>query len=86
MQQAESDAVNAAATTTPRTREAEVRFEEIRLPVGESLQLQWLAGEQSIRHYSRLIGYVKGQSVLVTAPTVNGKVVLMREGQAVLVR
>lgn len=90
MQLAESDAANATnatnAATTPRARETEVRFEEIRLPVGESLQLQWLAGEQTIRHYARLIGYVKGQSVLVTAPTVNGRTVLMREGQAVLVR
>lgn len=90
MQLAESGATNvtnaANAATTPRARETEVRFEEIRLPVGESLQLQWLAGEQTTRHYARLIGYVKGQSVLVTAPTVNGKMVLMREGQAVLVR
>lgn len=59
-------------------------FDEIKLDIGDTLQLQ--VQNDSQRYYVKLIGYLKGKSVLVTTPTQDGKVLLMREGQAFVVR
>ncbi len=74
-----------------RQAPAETEFEDlpldlVRLQIGDALQLQSQAGDGQSRHYVRLIGYLKGHSVFVTAPTQDGKVMLMREGQNFVVR
>ncbi len=61
-------------------------FDEIKLDIGDTLQLQTQSDTGQARYYVKLIGYLKGKSVLVTTPTQDGKVLLMREGQAFVVR
>lgn len=62
------------------------RFEDVRLDIGDALQLQSQGDGGQSRFYVKLIGYLKGKSVIVSTPTVDGKVLLMREGQAFVVR
>ncbi len=59
---------------------------ELKIQVGETLQLQPRDGEDSRRLQVKLIGYVPGASLLVTTPTVGGKTMIMREGQPFVVR
>lgn len=54
---------------------------ELRLQVGELLQLQARDGESSRRMQVRVIGYLPGQSLIVTTPRSKGNVIIMREGQ-----
>ncbi len=61
-------------------------FDEIRLDIGDTLQLQTQSESGQSRYYVKLIGFLKGKSVLVTTPTQDGKVLLLREGQAFVVR
>jgi c-di-GMP-binding flagellar brake protein YcgR len=50
------------------------------------VQLQRISPEHDDRFNVRVIGYLTGQSLLVTAPTVNGKVQIIRDGQRFVVR
>ena len=61
-------------------------FDEIRLDIGDTLQLQAQGDAGQARYYVKLIGYLKGKSVIVSTPTQDGKVLLMREGQGFVVR
>lgn len=56
------------------------------LEIGSTLQLQFLTDESNTRHYVKVIGYLQERSVLVTTPQVQGKIMLVREGQAINVR
>lgn len=57
------------------------------LSPGDMLQLQSVSGSvQGERYPVRLIGYHAPVSLLVTAPTLNGKLVFIKEGQGFLVR
>ena len=60
-------------------------LEEARLQIGDVVSLQSLAHEAE-RYSVRLIGMAKGRSVLVSTPTIDGKYLLMKEGQAFVVR
>jgi len=60
--------------------------EELKLRVGDAVQLQMLGEENRARHYAKVIGYLHGQSVLITTPRVDGKIILVREGQMFAVR
>ena len=68
----------------PASGSQECMFDDIRLNVGDALQLQSMSG--SDRFYVKLIGYTPGGSVLVTTPTLAGRVLLMREGQGFIAR
>jgi c-di-GMP-binding flagellar brake protein YcgR len=59
---------------------------ELELNFGDVLQLQFLPEENQTRHYVRVIGFLPNQSILVTTPLVNGKVMLVRESQRVAAR
>lgn len=61
-------------------------FEDIKLDIGDTLQLQVQNDAGPQRYYVKLIGFLKGKSVLVTTPSQDGKVLLMREGQTFVVR
>jgi len=61
-------------------------FEDIKLNIGDTLQLQSQGDVSQARYYVKLVGYLKGKSVIVTTPTQDGKVLLMREGQGFVVR
>ncbi len=56
------------------------------LDVGDVLQLQFLPDESNARHYVKVIGFLPEKSLIVTTPHVNGKVMLVREGQPLAVR
>jgi c-di-GMP-binding flagellar brake protein YcgR len=68
------------------TGERIVPLEEIKLAIGDSLQIQPQVAQTENRYYVRLIGYLKGRAVLLTVPEVEGKLCLVREGQAYVVR
>lgn len=61
-------------------------MEEIRLRMGDPVQLQTNDGGTPVRYSARFMGYLKGKSVLISAPVVDGKYALVREGQAFIVR
>lgn len=65
--------------------ESTVAMDELRWRVGETLYLQ-AHDNPSIRYTVRLIGFVRNQSVLVTAPTLDGKFGFIQNGQAFVVR
>ena len=59
---------------------------DLELDFGDVLQMQFLPEDKQNRHYVRVIGYWPNQSIIVTTPHVNGKVILVRESQRVAVR
>lgn len=62
---------------------------ELRLNVKDALQLQFYpvtAENSDTRYYVRVIGYSEGRSILTTCPTVNDKLVYLKEGQRFAVR
>lgn len=60
--------------------------EQLEINIGDSLQLQFVADEHKRRHYSKVIGYLQGRSVLITTPRVDGNLMFIREDQVVIVR
>lgn len=79
-----------AGPSGPAARDAvqdELRpLDEFKLAIGDALQLQPQAGDGQVRYYVKLIGYLKGKGLIVTTPTQDGKILLMREGQSFVVR
>lgn len=61
-------------------------IDQLKLQVGDALQLQTMGDTEKLRFHVRLIGYLPGHSLVVTAPRVEGKVALVREGQTYAVR
>jgi c-di-GMP-binding flagellar brake protein YcgR len=59
---------------------------DLKLQVGEPLQLQPRDGEGSRRMHVKVIGYLPGQSLVVTTPRVRDKVMIIREGQPFVAR
>ena len=74
------------AQATEETKEMQINLEEARLQIGDPVQLQPQAEENPVRYSVRLLGFAKGRSVLVSTPMVDGKYLLMREGQAFVLR
>lgn len=71
----------AAAATDER-----MRLEDVRLKIGETVQLQSTAERDPQRHYVKLIGYAKGRSFIVSTPMQEGSYLLIRDGQGFVVR
>ncbi|MET3120575.1 c-di-GMP-binding flagellar brake protein YcgR [Oxalobacteraceae bacterium GrIS 2.11] len=69
----------------PPPKDITSQMEEIRWYVGETLHMQGL-NETDVRFVVKLIGYIKGKSVLVTAPIIDGKYALIRDNQPFVVR
>jgi hypothetical protein len=61
-------------------------FSDVVINIGDTMQMQPQGSKEGERHYVKFIGYIKGQSVLVTTPIVDGHILLMREGQDFIVR
>lgn len=59
---------------------------EMQLNVGEMLQLVFAADGHQRKHATKVIGYLPGKSLLVTTPRIEGNLMLVREGQPVVVR
>ncbi len=66
--------------------EKQVSLAALKLNIGESLQMQSLTEQNPERYYVKLIGFVEKRSVMVNTPVVDGSVLLMREGQAFVMR
>lgn len=61
-------------------------LDQVKLNIGDSIQLQVQSETDNSRYYVTLVGYLAGESFIVTTPTVEGSVLLMREGQSFVVR
>ncbi len=70
----------------PATREGVLTLDQIKLNIGDSIQLQFQTGLEPSRSFVTLIGYLEGQSIVVTTPVINGSLMLVREGQDFVVR
>ncbi len=80
------DTTTAAAEAPKESTQKEVPFDEVKLQVGDPLQLQPQIDGEETRYYVKLIGYQKGQAVLVSTPVVDGMTLLMKEGKSFVVR
>ena len=58
----------------------------LKLSIGDTLQMQYLDGNGRERLLVHVIGYLPGRSLIVTTPKVDGRVLMMREGQPFVVR
>lgn len=54
--------------------------------IWERVQLRRLNRDTKTRHQARLIGYIKGQSILVTMPMAEGNWIILSEGEPLEVR
>lgn len=78
-------AVGQASEHAEQEEGADIPFERVRLSPGDLVQLQ--PHEGGAEHYNvRVIGMVKGKSILVTHPVIDDKLIFVREGQGFLVR
>jgi c-di-GMP-binding flagellar brake protein YcgR len=75
-----------AAEEMGKPREENLEFDALQLVPGEIMQLQSLLEGQTERWTVQVIGYLKHKSILVTAPTVEGKLLFIKDGQTFLVR
>lgn len=66
----------------PASDERLCGLEDIRLAIGDNLQLH---GEEG-RHNVRLIGFLRGKSVITSAPPIANPLLGLREGQSFIVR
>lgn len=66
-------------------KETIASMEDIHWRIGESLSLQ-PHDNPALRYSVRLIGFLKNKSVMVTAPTLDGKFSFVRDGQTFVVR
>ena len=69
-----------------RMREVSYALDEIKLAIGDPLQMQAAGEGESARYSARLVGYAKGKSIVVTTPLVGDKVAFIRAGQCFVVR
>jgi len=60
--------------------------DDLSLDIGDVLQLQFLGNESQERYYVKVIGYLHDRSLIVTTPHVDGRFLLVREGQRIAVR
>ena len=75
------------ATTQPTApSRITANFEDIKARVGDMFQVQISTDKQEIRHSVKLLGYLLGKTIMITAPAINNSVILLREGQNLTVR
>lgn len=60
--------------------------EPLNLHIGDSIRLQRISPDNNDRYNVKLIGYLPGQSLLVTMPMVDGKLHFLKEGYRFAVR
>lgn len=72
--------------STEPTTETRLTLEEARLQIGDLVSLQMQRDNAVLRYSVKLVGMLKGRSVLVTSPMVDGHYLLMRDGQSFILR
>ncbi len=63
-----------------------INFSEIKVNIGESIQLQDPSSKTDERIFVKLIGHREGKSILVTMPRANGDLIRVVNGQLFVVR
>lgn len=63
-----------------------IDFKDIKLSVGESIQLQNPADDSKERIFVKLVGYREGKSVIVTTPRIAGTEIKVQKGHKFIVR
>lgn len=66
------------------TKRVPTSFKELKLNVGDPIRLESVSAKT--RYPVKLIGYLDGQSIIVTVPRINGKEFLIKEGTSLRVR
>ncbi len=66
--------------------EIRINLDEAKLQIGDALQLQSLNEQNPVRYAVTLLGYAKGKSVMVSVPEIDGRLLIIREGQTFVVR
>ncbi|MGV8934683.1 MAG: flagellar brake protein [Gallionellaceae bacterium] len=74
-----------ASTTTSRTNGV-LSLDQVKLNIGDTLQLQFQSEFEQSRATVTLIGYLANEGVIVTTPMMRGSIMLIREGQIFVVR
>lgn len=59
---------------------------DFRVNLGDPIQLQYAPVDDRDRLSAKVIGHAPGKSLIITAPTVNGKLPLLKEDQPFIVR
>ena len=77
---------NSDNSAGPAPEKVVSRLEQIQLAPGDLVQLQTMSAANAERYQVRMIGFHAPVSLLVTAPTSQGKLVFVKEGQQLLVR
>jgi c-di-GMP-binding flagellar brake protein YcgR len=80
-----SDASAVANISDPNKESVLLDLDSVRWHVGEPFYLQ-VHDNPAIRYSVRLIGYIKNKTLLVTAPLIDGRGALIRDGQTFIVR
>lgn len=63
-----------------------INFNEIKINIGESIQLQDPVNKNSERIFVKLIGYRDGQSILVSMPRADGNLIRVNKGEMFVAR
>ncbi len=58
----------------------------LKLQIGDVVQLQHISPDKDDRYSVSVIGFLAGESLLVTAPTIKGKIQFVRDAQQFVVR
>ncbi|MEW6118883.1 MAG: flagellar brake protein [Pseudomonadota bacterium] len=82
----EARSVQTGGDEAAALREGALTLDQVKLNIGDSIQLQFQTGLEPTRCFVTLIGYLEGQSIVVTTPVLNGSLMLVREGQDFVVR
>ncbi|MHB9116881.1 MAG: flagellar brake protein [Burkholderiales bacterium] len=79
--------VESLGASGPKKEGAQFTFDDMKLKVGDRLQLQPPAQLTQERFLVKVVGYLNGSSLLMTVPTtVNGLRLQLREGEKVVMR
>jgi hypothetical protein len=82
----EQQASLAEAPSPPQREPSGLTLEQIKLNIGDSIQLQFQSEAETSRCFVTLIGYLADQGVIVSTPMLDGRIMLVREGQIFVVR
>lgn len=74
------------STDSPKQNAVTEPGENLSVRPGDELHLQSASSDSTERWSLRVIGFLPGKSLLVTAPTVNGTVIFVKTGETFLVR
>lgn len=76
----------AQSDSAASSREGVLTLDQIKLNIGDSIQLQYQTGNEQTRCFVTLIGYLEGKGIVVTNPVIDGNLMLVREGQHFVAR